>query len=426
VLLLETPAATTGKREKSRRGSARIFTKLAFQNLLRRTTRTFMLIAAVAIGTGALLSSFVVERGIDQSMAEGFARMGADLVVVPEDAMVNITSALLTVQPTDATIDKSVLRDISRVQGIAQLTPQTIYRVPFMSGMPEHQINLIAFDPASDFTVIPWLADRLPRALQPGDIIIGARRPEAVGEEIQPGMVPATIYGKLGRSGVGPFDDSLFATYNTVTKIAHEQTDSQSSLSSFSTDKVSAVLIRLAFGATPEQVRFSLAQLPKVKVISGATIVTSTRQTMSALMLGVVAFTATLLFGSLILIGLLFSAIIEERRREIGLLLAIGARRFDIVSMLVAEALFATIIGGVCGILFGCGLLLAFRNSLVYYLETLKVQFAWPSLNEICLASLACLALTALLGLLGSIIPAWRTSRQEPHVLISGAANADG
>jgi len=379
-----------------------------------------MLVLAVAISTGAVIASLIVARGIEASMAQSFSRMGADLIVVPEEAMVNITSALLTVQPTDATIDAKVVDEIAHLNGVAQVAPQTIYHVPIMTGMPEHKVNLIAFDPVRDFTVMPWLADHPPRTIQTREIIAGGCRPESVGEEVQPCMIPANIYGKLGRSGVGPFDDSFFATYETVAAMAKAETSSQHYLAKFNPARISAVLVKLSFGATPEQMRFAVARLPGVKVITGASIVTSTRQTTTALVAGMVAFMGSMVFGSMILVTLLFSAIISERRREIGLLRAIGSRRGDIVSMLVSEAVFATLIGAVIGVLIGCGSLLVFQHSLVYYLETLQVQFIWPSMMEIAMTVAGCLIVAAFVGLIGSIVPALHSSRQEPSNLIAG------
>jgi putative ABC transport system permease protein len=87
---------------------------------------------------------------------------------------------------------------------------------------------------------------------------------------------------------------------------------------------------------------------------------------------------------------------------------------------LVSEAVFATIIGAVLGTLIGCGLLLVFQHSLVYYLETLQVQFVWPPLTQMGVTALACLIMAALVGLIGSIVPAWHSSRQEPSNLIAG------
>lgn len=390
---------------------------MAMQNLLRRPIRTFMLILAVSLGTGAIFASFAIASGIENSMRLSFSRMGADLLVVPEDAMVNITSALLTVQPTELTLDSKLCNDIASLDGVAQVAPQTICKISMMAGMPMHKVNLIAFDPHNDFTVLPWLQEHLPREMRMGDLLAGNRIGDKLNDEVEPSGTAATIYGKLGRSGVGPFDESYFTTYATMDAIAKAE---NTSTFSYHTGRYSALLVRLNYGATPEQVRFAIAKIPGIKIISGSNVITSTRQTTTTLIHCAIFFTVILIFGALILLCLLFSAIIAERRREVGLLRAIGAKHSDIVSMLVAEAIFATALGGLCGIIVGSGLLLVFQHSLVYYLETLHVEFSWPALPEMALVACECAVAASVVGLLGAFIPSWRAAREEPYTLIQG------
>ena len=83
----------------------RLLASLALQNLGRRRARSFLLIAAVAIGSGVVFTGATLMRSIDDSMAVGFTRLGADMMVVPEGALTNITAALLTVEPTDLVLD---------------------------------------------------------------------------------------------------------------------------------------------------------------------------------------------------------------------------------------------------------------------------------------------------------------------------------
>lgn len=410
----------------ARRGGHWLYTRLAFQNLLKRPTRTSLLVLAVTLAMAAIFSSFVIGAGINASISRSFARMGADLVVVPEETMVNITSALLTVQPTDALLDPSVMDEIKRLDGVAEVSPQTILKVPIMAGMPSHKANLIAFDPATDFTVRPWLDAHLDRPIKRGDLICGGRRTEEIGEEVQPCNTPATIHGKLGRSGVGPFDESFFATYETAEALTAGKLKQASSTAPYAWRDgsggraASALLVRLKFGATAEQVRFSIARIKGVKVIAGTRIVTATRETTLLMVLGMMAFSALMISGCLILIGLLFSAIISERRRELGLLRALGARRTNIAHMLMAEAGFATFMGGIFGVLLGLAFIALFQNSLVFYLQTLHVDFVWPSVTLIAFAALFCALAAAAVGLLGAVLPAWRASANEPYRQIQG------
>ncbi len=408
-----------------------LFTRLALQNVLRKPARTTLLVVAVTLATGGVFASYTVASGIKESMDRSFSRMGADLIVVPSKAMVNITSALLTVQPTDEVLNETLVSEIEKLDGIAEVAPQTYLQVPIMSGMPECKANLIAFDPRRDFTVQPWLVSHQAKSMEPGDVLAGSRRAESLGDEIAPCNFPVNVYGKLGRSGVGPLDDSFFTTYETV-ELLHSKLNEKSrsnseassepneALAKFDRSKISAILVKLKFGATPEQARFAIARLPGVKVITGANIVISTRQATTALLGGMLGFTGMMLVAMLIMVSLLFSGIISERRREVGLLRAIGSRHVDVMRMLLAEAVFSTALGGLTGIVFGAGLLLLFQRSLVYYLETLHIDFVWPEASVILAAALCCATASVFVGLAGALLPAWRACLEEPYILIQG------
>ncbi len=115
-----------------RRTARRLYLRLALQNLLRRRMRTILLVVAVALGSGAVFGALTLLRGIEQSMTAGFHRLGADLLVVPEATMVNLTAALLTVQPTVETLDGRLAQELARLPGVARVAPQTLsaYRAP--------------------------------------------------------------------------------------------------------------------------------------------------------------------------------------------------------------------------------------------------------------------------------------------------------
>ena len=86
-----------------------------------------LLIAAVAIGSGVVFTGATLMRSIDDSMAVGFTRLGADMMVVPEGALTNITAALLTVEPTDLVLEADVLAK-ARLASVARAAPQKIAR----------------------------------------------------------------------------------------------------------------------------------------------------------------------------------------------------------------------------------------------------------------------------------------------------------
>jgi putative ABC transport system permease protein len=179
---------------------------LALQNLGRRKARTLLLLAAVAICSCAVFTGAVLMRSIQSSMDIGFTRLGADMLVVPGGTLTNITAALLTAEPTDLTLDDDMLGRLANLKGIRRIAPQLIFRTEasgYGHGHGDESVDLIAFDPARDFTVQPWLERRLDRPLQGGDIIVGGRRDEPLGSELMFFGKPLVVYGKVGKSAVG-------------------------------------------------------------------------------------------------------------------------------------------------------------------------------------------------------------------------------
>jgi len=398
-----------------------LFLRLAVQNLGRRPARAFLLALTVAASVGAVFTTLVVKRVIQDSMVLGFSRMGADLLIVPRDTLVNLTPALLTVEPTPYTLDARVADEVARLPGVEVVAPQRYFPIKLVTDSHAHDADLIAFDPQRDFTVLPWLKEKLHRQLQRGDVIVGGRREEAVGTTTQLTDQTLTVYGRLVLTGVGPFDRAFFVTFETAAALAEANRQSPGATAGLDTDdagKVSALLVRLEVGATPEQVRFALARMPGVKVVTSTSLYTSVRQGLTAVLSGAVALTLLMLLAAVLMVGALYSALLAERRRELGLLLAIGTRRSQIVRFILTEAMLTTILGGVCGIVLGGSLLLLFQRSLGFYLESVNVPLVRPAPVVIGLYALGGVVLASCVGLLGALVPAWRASRQEPYELV--------
>ncbi len=168
---------------------------------------------------------------------------------------------------------------------------------------------------------------------------------------------------------MGPFDRGLLVTYETAADLAVACRGRVGGGLAYDPGRVSALLILLADGTTPERVRFAVAQRPGLKVVSGGSLVTSIRQGASSLLGGVLVLALVFLLIAVMLVGLLYSAIVAERSREIGLLMALGSRGRHVVQMFLAEASVTTALGGLLGVVVGAGLLLAFRRSVGYALR---------------------------------------------------------
>ncbi len=94
---------------------------------------------------------------------------------------------------------------------------------------------------------------------------------------------------------------------------------------------------------------------------------------------------------------------VTERTREIGVRMAVGARRFDILRQFLIEASIISFLGGGLGVLFG----LAVTDLLENFTRVLKT---YNSMWGIIIA----LALATVVGIVSGLYPAWKASRLDP------------
>src|SRR5437660_6144992 len=182
-----------------RRQDRWLLMRLAAQNVGRRRLRAIFLGIAVMLGVGVSLASFIAGWALRAGIATSFSRMGADLLVVPRGTLVNIASSLLTVQPTDETLDASLAASLAATAGVARVAPQRI--VPsLVDGRP---VELIAFDPAHDFSVLAWLEEHQLGPVTVDSLIAGGSVAGRLAERLSVCGRPLNVYARLGKTGVG-------------------------------------------------------------------------------------------------------------------------------------------------------------------------------------------------------------------------------
>lgn len=102
--------------------------------------------------------------------------------------------------------------------------------------------------------------------------------------------------------------------------------------------------------------------------------------------------------------------VVRERTREIGIKLAVGARRSHIMAQFIFEAVLISLLGGVAG--------MAFSVSVVLLVDSIPVSN--PAMNYIANPSLswsitlACGSILMGIGLLAGFLPARRAARMDP------------
>jgi putative ABC transport system permease protein len=109
----------------------------------------------------------------------------------------------------------------------------------------------------------------------------------------------------------------------------------------------------------------------------------------------------SLVVGGIVVMNIMLVSV-TERTKEIGIRKAIGARRKDILTQFLIEAVMVTAIGGAIGVLTGFGLA---------YLIAALIGF--PLLMSIGSAVLG-VGVSSVVGIISGLWPAWRAARLDP------------
>ncbi len=401
-------------------GRHALFFRLGIQDLAHRPGRILLLALAMSVGGAAVFCSLVLRQVIQGSLESSVDRLGADMLVLPKGVTPNLATALLTIEPDSTTITDDCLVALHQLPGLEKASPQRHFSIPAPGG--HGAVDWVAFDPAVDFTVGPWVVEQLPRPFGPGDVVVGARRPEALGATIAFQNVNLTVHSKLGLTGVGLFERSIFASFATTDRLAEalDGTAASVHLPRPVLGTASGVLLRLGPGLTPEKVRFALAANKECQVVTGSRLGLSVRLSINAIVSGALAVSLASLAAVTLMVGVVYAGILSERGRELGILLAIGMRPKALSRLIVMEAGLCTGIGGAVGVLLGALGLVIFLRSLGYTLQSQGMPFAQPGLADLFFHGLISVAACSLVGMVGAWIPAWVAGRSDSSRLIRG------
>ena len=123
--------------------------------------------------------------------------------------------------------------------------------------------------------------------------------------------------------------------------------------------------------------------------------------------LAAISLVAVAAGGLTILVVMLLSVI--ERRREFGILKALGWTPRDIVFMVLVESFFLSLLGAALGVTLGYAALAAAKE----YVAIDIGLFNWQVSAAVCASGV-------LVGALGGIYPAWRANRTSPAEIMRG------
>ena len=386
---------------------------LARKNLKRKSARTVLLVAIVAAVACTLFSATLFLKSINNALRLGTYRLGADIIVVPKEAEASARQALLSGHATQFVMDRAILDRVRAVDGVRNVTPQLFIQPTSFTCCFSVDVFLVAFDPVTDFTVRPWLKKNLKRDLAVDEIITGREIPVVPGDSIPFFGTGFKVAGTMEPTGMEFFDRSAFMSLESAYRMAETSRAMAVQPLPISRDKISTVLVQIRDDMTPDRVAIRIEHdIDGVKAIASDTVTSTVRKQLSGLIRAIFIISVILWAIVLLIMSFAFSMIVNERRREIGLLRAMGANRLQLTSVLLTEAGILATAGGLVGVVLGFGILVSFKDLMLHHL---RLPYLFPEPVELATLTAAALLIALGTGLLAALLPALSAVRTEPY-----------
>jgi putative ABC transport system permease protein len=386
---------------------------LVIKNIRGNAVRSLLAFLCVLGVSAFFISTMVVSNGTQASLQKGLQRLGADLLVVPYGAQTDIETALLMGKPSHIWMPQDYVNTIAGMDGVAAVSPQIYLQSLYQAACCSvSETFLVVYDPDTDFTVTPWLQQKLGRPLETGEVVGGAYifSPDDDGT-IKLFGTSLSLVGNLEPTGTG-MDQTIFFTLATARQIAGASLTKAVSPLVIPRSEISSILVKLDPGVDVRTVMAPIyLNVPGTVPIPSPQLFGTFRDQMLGLLGGVMVFISLAWILSAVLIGMVFSMSANERQRQMAVLRAIGATRWYVLKALLAENALLAVTAATAGSVIGILGIFIFQS---YFAGTLKMPFLFPSVPSLLGLYLLGLVISLITVGAGTVYPAVRISQMEP------------
>jgi len=393
---------------------------LSVKAILRHRVRTALALSGMAVGAGAVIVMTAVGEGSEDQVISEIEALGRNLLVVSAGDAPRVpwrqrtTPKVTTLTLSDA---DAILAQASEVS-LAVPAQDRVFRAKYgtISTMTKVMGTTPAYEEVRDFRAIQG------RYFTEGEnqtsarvAVLGSRvrdllfpDEDPLGKTVRLGNVPFVVTGVLESKGatvdgLSEEDNQVLIPIRTAMRRA------------FNLDFIKMIYVQVRdgdrMGAAEDQIADILRTRHRIRERSGKDdfaiqnqrlILEARLETLASFRRMILGLGGVALFvGGVGILSIMLLSV-RERRNEVGLRIAVGARKKDILTQFLMEALFLGTVGGVVGLVLGVG---------VAWVVGLTTQWQ-TSINETAL--LVGLSSTLFVGVAFGVFPAQRAAALDP------------
>ncbi len=391
--------------------------RIALRALRRNVMRTILTALGVIIGVGAVIAMVSIGTGAKAQVEAQIAALGQNVILIMAGGTTR--GGVFSGMGSAGTLrveDALAIRE--EVEGVACVSPEVRVSAQVTAGNVNWNTSIYG-ESEEYFDLRRWPIEEgsafgasdvkaVNRVAVLGKTVVKELFADTspVGQTIRIRGIPFVVTGVLSSKGSNFFgqdqDDAVIVPYTTAMRRLFGITALRSIQISAASDRLVEPVVEQVTALLRQRHRIPEGRDDDFHVHTQQELTemaTSTAKVMTTL-LGSIAGVSLLVGGIGIMNIMLVS--VTERTREIGIRLAVGAKRRDILMQFLIEAVTLSVGGGIIGVLAGLGASVIIAR-----------QMNWPTLTPPESVALAFL-FSAAVGIFFGFYPARRASRLDP------------
>ncbi|MBP5758217.1 MAG: ABC transporter permease [Bacteroidales bacterium] len=343
--------------------------KIAVKALLRNKGRAILTMLGIVIGIASVITMVSLGQSSTLNVKQELSSMGSNMIMISPARqhrggvnMGNSNSKSLTLNDYNAI--KTNARYVSKVSPTVAASAQAVYGAnnhpASIQGISPDYLDIRKYELEKGVLFSEKEVTTYAKVCIIGQTIVENLFPDGsnpIGATIRFGSIPMKVVGVLASKGESQMgqdqDDIVFAPYTTVQKrfsginhlnmiTASAISEEESELAATDITQILRNTHTIAAGADDDFEVFTQEEL--------LTTVSSVTQLLTVLLSAIAAI--SLIVGGIGIMNIMYVTV-TERTKEIGLRMAIGAHKRDIMMQFLFESVILSLIGGVIGIIFG-------------------------------------------------------------------------
>ncbi len=358
-------------------------------NARKRKVRVAMTVGGIAIGVATLFALLSLSAGIEQALDREISGMGAHILLLPEGCPYELTLALMQGSDAFEHIPAELLPDIRAVDNVNLAVPVVVGKAK-VNG----QLSSVYGTTQDILRLRQWGIDVLEGA------VIGSDVAEKLGLAVGD-AVTISLYTTIELE-VTHILDPTHGRDDTFVFVPLDIAQQVLGL----TDRLSAMLIRTDVVSESTRTQYTLARMSDIQAVPPSDIFERLMELFASIKQTLILITGIAIVAGVMTTMNTMTMAVFERKKEIGILRALGSTKLNVFRLFVTESLLLSLVGGIVGLGAGYIATLFLPKTSGFGLE------ATPQFSPIYIA--ICLIVAVVVGVTSSLYPAMSAARTQP------------